>query len=366
LTARILVTGGAGFIGFHLSRRLAQADGVELTIVDNFSRGSMDGELRAITARPNVLIESADLTQAESWSRIGAGYDEVYHLAAVIGVRNVLTCPREVVRVNAFSTLHMLDWFERGGARKLLFSSTSEAYAWTQQFHALPVPTPEDVPLSLTDLSDRRASYAGSKIFGELAVHQYCAAAGKPFVVVRYHNIYGPRMGREHVIPELIGRLLEGQNPLVVYSAGHRRAFCYISDAVEATIAAMRSRLTDGRTVNIGNDLEEVTIAELATRIIAETMTHARIEPRAAENDPIPRRCPDLSLARKLLAYEPKASLSDGLARTIGWYEKHRIADEGASRSGASPDAARRVDTAAQHAGTVADVERRKDRDDDR
>jgi len=318
---RVLLTGGAGFIGYHLAGRLADDDRIDLTIVDDFSRGTVDEEFEVIAARPNVRVESADLTQPDSWARLGSGYDEVYHLAAVLGVKHVLARPHDVIRVNALSTLYLLDWFTSGGGERLLFSSTSEVYAWTEQVRPLPVPTPEDVPLSLTELANARSSYAGSKIFGELALQQYCRRHDKRFAIVRYHNVYGPRMGNDHVIPELLERVLGGENPLVVYSADHTRAFCFVSDAVDATIAAMRAERALGRTLNIGNDREEIGIANLAARIIALAGVDAEIEPRAAENDPVRRRCPDISLARELLSYEPETSLNDGLAQTIAWYE---------------------------------------------
>jgi UDP-glucose 4-epimerase/UDP-glucuronate decarboxylase len=327
---RILLTGGAGFIGIHLAQRLAGDDAVELTIADDFSRGARDDDIRALADMRNVRLETVDLTDAATWRRLGNGYDEVYHLAAMIGVKHVLARPQEVIRVNALSTLHLLDWFVGGGGDKVLFSSTSEVYAWTQQFHALAVPTPEDVPLSLTNLGDPRSSYAGSKIFGELAVNRHCLAHGKRYVVVRYHNVYGPRMGQEHVIPELFERLLAGEDPLAVYSADHTRAFCYVSDAVDATIAAMREPRADGQTINVGNDSEEIRIADLASRLIARAGCDVGIEPRTAANDPILRRCPDLSRARELLGYEPKITLDEGLDRTLKWYEprlRARFAD---------------------------------------
>lgn len=317
---RILITGGAGFIGLHLARLLAQEETAEVTIVDDFSRGQRDEEVAALAARPNVRLEAADLADPASWQRLGRHYDDVYHFAAVIGVKHVLARPQEVVRINALSTIHLLDWFVGGGATKLLFCSTSEAYAWTQLVQKLPVPTAEDVPLTLTTLANPRSSYAGSKIFGELAVNQYCLAHGKRFVVLRYHNVYGPRMGHEHVIPELLERTLAGEDPLVVYSADHTRAFCYVADAVDATIAAMCEPDADGQTINVGNDHEEVTIGELALRIRTHTELTPVIEPRAAVNDPIQRRCPDLSRARALLGYEPKVMLDEGLNRTAAWY----------------------------------------------
>jgi nucleoside-diphosphate-sugar epimerase len=317
---RILITGGAGFVGYHLAKALSDDEADEVTLLDNLSRGAQDLELDALTKRPNVRLSIGDLRDVEVWERLERGYDEVYHLAAVIGVRKVIERPAEVIRTNALSTLHLLDWFVEGGGRKVLFSSTSEAYAWTQHFHELPVPTPEDSPVSLTDLADPRSSYAGSKIFGELAVTQYGRAHEKPFVIVRYHNVYGPRMGNEHVIPELFQRARSGQDPLTVYSVDHRRAFCYISDAVAATVAAMRTPGAEGCTINVGNDREEITIAELAEQLLKSANIEATISPQQAASDPVKRRSPDLSRARTLLGYEPRVMLSEGLEKTLAWY----------------------------------------------
>jgi UDP-glucuronate decarboxylase len=320
---RILITGGAGFIGFHLTQRLVEQSSDEITIVDDFSRGHPDEELEELTSRAGVDVRTGDLTDPETWTRLGGGYDEIYHLAAIVGVRNVLARPDHAIRVNALSTVHFLDWFVEGGGEKVLFSSTSEVYAWTQRAYGLPVPTPEGRPCCLTDLSDPRSAYAGSKIFGELAVTQYCRAHEKRFVIARYHNVYGPRMGMDHVIPELFQRARNGQNPLVVYSVDHMRAFCYVSDAVEATIAAMRRRGADGETINIGNDLEEVAIGELASKLVRRTGLQVGLAPHAAANDPVERRCPDLTRARELLGYEPRVSLDEGLDRTLAWYERN-------------------------------------------
>jgi UDP-glucose 4-epimerase/UDP-glucuronate decarboxylase len=331
---KTLITGGAGFIGYHLAAELAQDPTNELTLVDNFVRGRHDPDLAGLLARPNLRLMSADVADPGVWDKLEKGYDEVYHLAAIIGVKNVMERPHEVVRVNAQSTLLLLDWFVKGGGTKLLLSSTSEAYAWTQQIPRvqtadgrlrtpfLPIPTPEDVPLALTDLANPRASYAGSKIFCELAVNQYCRMFKKPFVIVRYHNVYGPRMGYEHVIPELYLRARGGQDPLTVYSADHSRAFCYVADAVRATVAAMRSPAADNQTLNIGNDAEEVAISDLAARILSAAGLANRLAP-AVFPDPIPRRAPDLTRTRALLGYAPAVTLDQGIALTINWYSTH-------------------------------------------
>ncbi len=325
MSARILITGGAGFIGLHLARALAESSPAsELVLVDDFSRGRRDAELQRIGELPNVELISGDLTDPLTWQRLDGGYDHVYHLAAIVGVKHVRDRPTDVLRVNALATMHMLDWFAAGGGERLLFSSTSEVYAWTQGFYSLPVPTPEDVPLALTDLRNPRSSYAGSKLFAELAVTQVCAAHDKPFVIVRYHNVYGPRMGRDHVIPELFERARGGENPLAVYAADHQRAFCYVSDAVQATIAAMGSDRAAGHTINVGNDREEIAIGELAALILAEASLATPVVPTPVD-DPIKRRCPDISRARALLDFEPRVELGEGLRLTLGWYAREHL-----------------------------------------
>jgi UDP-glucose 4-epimerase/UDP-glucuronate decarboxylase len=320
-TRSCLITGGAGFVGSHLTRTLLTDSDTSVTLVDNFVRGRQDEELDQLRASPRVTVLTGDICNPDFYRQLdGQAFDEVYHLAAIIGVKNVLERPHQVIRVNGMGTLALLDWFVESNSGKLLFSSTSEAYAWTTSFHELPIPTPEDVPLSLTDLSNPRASYAGSKIFGELAVHHYCEQAQKRFAIVRYHNVYGPRMGFEHVIPELFQRAVAGEDPLVVYSPHHQRAFCYVEDAVRATITAMRDSRGDNGTFNIGNDEEEVEIGDLAARILRRVRPGGTIVPKEAANDPISRRCPDISRAREQLSFQPEISLDEGLDRTLEWY----------------------------------------------
>jgi UDP-glucuronate decarboxylase len=127
-------------------------------------------------------------------------------------------------------------------------------------------------------------------------------------------------MGMDHVIPELLQRARDGQNPLVVYSVEHRRAFCYVSDAVQATIAAMRQPNADGKTINIGNDRDEIAIGDLAARLVRLAGWQIDLDPQPAPHDPVERRSPDLTRARELLAYEPCVGLEEGLEMTLRWY----------------------------------------------
>ena len=133
--------------------------------------------------------------------------------------------------------------------------------------------------------------------------------------------LISPRMGNEHVIPQLYRRAYFGENPLKVYSADHSRAFCYIDDAIQATLKAMRIETTGVHTFNIGNDKEEITIGQLAERILERSHTDAEIQPEVNLHDPIARRCPDISRIREFLAFEPQVSLNDGLDITLPWYQ---------------------------------------------
>lgn len=317
----VLITGAGGFIGYHLAKNLARDGMSEIVLVDDFSRGKLDDDFKTLIGLPNVTHFSNDLTDKKVFDGFGSGYDEVYHLAAVIGVRNVLAKPEEVLRINSLATLNLLEWFCNGGGEKLVFASTSEVYALSQKIYGLPVPTPENVPLTLDDLDNPRTTYAASKIFGEICVKQYCGVNKLRYGILRYHNIYGPRMGNSHVIPEIFARAKSRVDPLVVYSANHTRAFCYVEDAVRATIQFMRNEKTDGYTMNVGNDMEEIAIIDLASLILNKAGISANIERQIDESDFIERRCPDISISRKLIGYKPRVMLDEGLENTLNWYK---------------------------------------------
>ena len=322
-TKNILVTGGLGFIGFHLAAKIQREPQTSLTIVDNLTRGRLDNEAKKLVDCGNVDFLNLDLTEKSSFDKLRNDFDEIYHFAAVVGVDNVLSNPSKVLNVNTLSTINLLNWFISGEKGKLLFPSTSEAYAWTQKFYELPIPTPENVPLALVDMNNPRLSYAGSKIFNELCVNTYCQQYNKSYCVVRYHNVYGPRMGYSHVIPQLVRKLIvDKPKALEVFSPDFIRSFCYIEDAVDCTLRAVRQNNSSDYLFNIGDDSQEIKIRELAKRIIQICDANCDILEKIATNDPIPRRCPNIELARIKLGYTPKNSLSFGLKETVEWYLK--------------------------------------------
>ncbi|MED7925794.1 NAD-dependent epimerase/dehydratase family protein [Nonomuraea sp. LP-02] len=311
---KVLLLGGAGFIGLHLARRL-RADGHAVTVIDDFSRGRRDDELTAL----DVEVRSADLTDPASYAAIEPGWDQIYMLAAVVGVRNVEKDPARVIRVNTLSMMHLLDWLRPGD--KLFFASTSEAYAGGVTTGLVPVPTAEDVPLVIEDVASPRYTYAISKMLGEAAVLHTARAKGFEAVIGRFHNVYGPRMGADHVIPELSLRAMRGEDPFRLYGADQSRAFCYVDDAVEAMVRLMAEPRAMGQIVHIGNDAE-TNIGDLAKLVLRIAEVSPAIDDVPAPAGSVARRCPDLTLLRELTGYEPRVALEEGVRRTFAWYQE--------------------------------------------
>lgn len=315
----VLLLGGAGFIGLHLARRLV-ADNHAVTIVDDFSRGQRDHELATLRRNPSVKVISADLTDADAWLTLPRGWDQVYLLAAVVGVRNVERDPGRVIRVNTLTALHLLDWVAPDAS--VFFASTSEVYAGGVDAGIVPVPTAEDVPIMIADAGAPRFAYAISKLLGEAAFLHGARAKGISAVVGRFHNVYGPRMGADHVIPEMLLRAISGENPFIVWGAEQYRAFCYVDDAVEAMLRLMSTPEAAGEIVHIGDDTEPTKIADLASLVLKVSGVSPGIRTKPAPAGSVARRCPDLAKLRRLTGYEPKVPLVEGLRRTMAWYRE--------------------------------------------
>ena len=317
---RALLLGGAGFIGLHLARRLV-AEGHEVTIVDDFSRGRDDRDLEALRAAPAVQVISGDLTSPTTYAALPHGWDQIYLLAAVVGVRNVEADPARVVRVNTLAALHLLDWVAPG--ERVFFASTSEVYAGGVEAGIVPVPTPEDIPVMISDITAPRFAYAVSKLLGEAAFLHTARAKRFDAVIGRFHNVYGPRMGADHVIPEMSLRALRGEDPFRVPGADQFRAFCHVDDAVEAMLRLMAAPAAAGQIVHIGNDRDETNIGDLAKLVLRLAGASPVIEPLAAPAGSVPRRCPDLTRLRDLTGYEPAVTLEEGVRSTYHWYREN-------------------------------------------
>lgn len=319
--ASCLVTGGAGFIGFGLARFLAER-GDDVTIVDDLSRGKADAEFLALTARPNVRFLRFDMTDRGAFGALPGRFDFVYHIAAINGTRLFYEIPDRVLRVNILSSLNLLDWLVDHPCGKVLFSSSSEGYSGAVTRFGYRLPTDEDVPLVVADVRNPRISYGGSKIAGELLFFNYARMRGWPVTVIRYHNVYGPRMGYDHVVPEFAVRCFRKVKPFPIYGGEETRAFDYIDDAVKATVAVMECREADGEVVHVGNDREEIRMIDLATMILEESGHDAPFAVHPAPAGCVKRRCPDTAKLRRLTGLENEVSLREGLRRTLAWYRR--------------------------------------------
>ncbi len=323
---KVLITGGAGFLGFHLATLLV-ARGESVVIADNLSRGKRDADLEALLARPNVSLVEVDLTDRVAWKKLGGGFDRVYHLASINGTKLFYEMPYEVLRVGLLSALHAIDWFEKENGMKdakILYTSSNEAYAGgLEAFGQLPIPTPEAVPLVIADTYNPRWSYAGQKLAGELLFIHAANTKRLRMSIVRPHNFYGPRAGFGHVIPETIQKISLKTDPFPLYGADETRSFCYIEDAVEAMEKVMELSATDGGTYHIGSHVETAIRDLVHEMFIIADWIPTTVNEHPSPVGSVARRLADVSKIKRDTGWEAKTSLPDGLRQTVHWYLAH-------------------------------------------
>lgn len=320
---KTLIIGGAGFIGFHLAKNLAD-QGHEITILDNFARGEKDKEFEELIERSNVDFINLDITKSSEFNKIKGEFDYIYHLAMINGTENFYSIPDKVIKVGILGTLNVLDWFIKQKKGKLLFSSSSEAYAGALKLlgDKFPIPTPEEVPFVINDPSNVRWSYGGSKALSEIAIHSYAKLYNiKNFVIIRYHNVYGPRMGPSHVIPEFIDRIIKKEDPFTIFGGEETRTFCYIDDGVKATQMVMENSQTNGQTIHMGRSDNEIKIIDLARKLFDIAGVNPSIEIKPAPKGSVKRRCPDTTKLKNLVGFEAKINLDEGLKKCYHWYK---------------------------------------------
>ncbi|ANB03189.1 NAD(P)-dependent oxidoreductase [Ectothiorhodospira sp. BSL-9] len=321
MSEKVLLTGGAGFMGLHLANRLL-AEGFEVHLVDNFSRAVRDADLERVLAHPAVSFTSLDCLDREAVAGLPTDFDYIFHLAAIIGVVHVMERPYHVLLDNMNMLGNLIELARRQtGLKRFLFPSTSEVYAGTLEYFDLPIPTPEDTPLAITELSRPRTSYMLSKIAGEVLCH----ASGVPYTIFRPHNVYGPRMGSVHVVPGQLRKAWDAGDgdEVPVPSVDQTRCFCYVDDALEMLLRMMRLPECEGETLNLGTQDPEVTIREVARTCheVVGRQVVIRAEPPPPGSPE--RRGPDMSKTIALTGYTSQVSLREGIEKTFAWYREH-------------------------------------------
>jgi UDP-glucose 4-epimerase len=321
---RVLITGGAGFVGSHLAEALL-ARGDSVWILDNLSTGAIDNvdHLKA-DRRFHYTIDSVinEPVVAELIDRV----DVVFHLAAAVGVRLIVESPVNTIETNVHGTEMVLKLANKK-KKKVVLASTSEVYGKSED-----VPFREDADLVLGPTVKGRWSYACSKAIDEFLALAYHKEKHLPVVIVRLFNTVGPRQTGRYgmVIPNFVKQALLG-HPLTVHGDGtQRRCFTYVSDVVGALMTLSEREDAVGEVFNVGNDSEEVSIADLARRVRERTGSRSEIVAvpydQAYEEgfEDMPRRVPDLSKLRRLIGYEPKVHLDEILDRVIDYFTSDR------------------------------------------
>jgi nucleoside-diphosphate-sugar epimerase len=314
----VLITGAAGFIGFALADSLSKRGDTNVYVVDNFVRGESDAAYAELCARDSVVAFDLDLTDSNAVRELPESIDLILHMAALNGTQNFYERPYDVVRCSTLPTFHLLDRYgPASGLKRFVYAGSSEAYAGTVSRFDWPVPTAEDVPLCITDPSNLRWSYGGSKLHGEILVTAACHQYAKDYTIIRYHNAYGPRMGDKHVVPDFLERMKNGIYSL--YGHSDTRSFIYIDDVVRATVMLAECADAANETVNVGSE-HETKIVDIGKMLLELAGIDAEIELHDSPKGSVPRRAPDISKLKELVGYAEEISLADGLRRTMDYY----------------------------------------------
>lgn len=312
-----LVTGSAGFLGFALAKKLSDDDGTHVFCVDNFCRGDKDGHYEALCSRNNVTHLTIDLSDPALLSELPSSIDVVFHLAALNGTQNFYDHPFAVMKHTALPTFNLVERYRAEGLKRFVFASSSEAYASTVNAGIAELPTSEDVLLSIDDIENPRWSYAAAKIFGEAAVINGCREKGISWSIIRYHNVFGPRMGDKHVIPDFLMRARRGE--FALYGHDETRSFIYVDDAVRATIAVAASPACANEILNVGSS-REISMRELAMKIMDFMELQGELKLFPSPKGSVKRRCPSVAKLVRLTGFQEDWSLEAGLQATAEAY----------------------------------------------
>ena len=307
---KIVITGGAGFIGYHLSKKLVFDN--KITILDNLKRGKKDKYFKYIIKSKNLKFINLDLTKKIEIKK--NEYDYVFLLASIVGVKNVNDQPYSTLKVNIQSIFNTLDILNSKKS-KLIYFSTSEVYSPLVIKKKNKFPISEKNDLLILNQDSKRYTYYISKILGEKLIK----FSGKPFLILRPHNIYGPRMGYSHVIPEQIYKIKNKKKSLI-YSPNHKRAYCYMDDAIEQIMYLCSSKKNFNKIFNIGNPKEPITMMRLSKLIKKELKSFTKLLPTEITSGSISNRLPFLN---KSLYPKCKTSLKKGVLNTIKWYQEN-------------------------------------------
>ena len=317
---KVLITGGAGFIGSHLAERLLK-DSNKVIVIDNLSTGSLKN-IESFKEHSNFEFVTGDICNSELMESLVERCDVVFHLAAAVGVRLIAEDPVHTIETNIGCTEIVLNTANKFG-KKILIASSSEVYGKSE---TIPFSEDDDIVLGSTSLS--RWSYACSKAIDEFLGLAFYQQYGLEVVIGRFFNTIGPRQTGQYgmVVPRFVQSALKNE-PVLIYGTGKQsRCFCYVADLVEGVINLMNCQQAAGKVYNIGSR-QEITIEELGDKIIEMTGSKSKkqfVPYEVAYGRPIEdmmRRVPNLERIKKTINWKPKTDLAEAL-RAIIEHEK--------------------------------------------
>lgn len=312
----ILVTGGTGFIGSAIVKNLL-ISGHKVKVFDNNSRGAIS----RLDGLGNFEFIEGDIRDFELVKKACKEVDVIVHAAFINGTKRFYESPYEVIDVGINGASNVIKAIDIDSTKRIVLISSSEVYQ-----SPLKVPTPEDISLIIPDLKNPRYSYGGSKIASELIFYYYCQYKDIDLQIIRPHNIYGPNMGDEHVVPQLNSKIFEAfqkkDHIIEIQGSGYQtRAFCYIDDFVQGLQAVMSLPIGSSQDVfNIGND-SEVSIYELAKIIGSKYGLDLKFRNIDAPFGGTNRRCPNIDKIRQI-GFKPTYDLGEGIDRYVKWFQE--------------------------------------------
>jgi len=311
---RIFVTGGAGFIGTTLARRLVEEN--DVVALDNLHRDALGGT--PLAEHPNFTFEQGDVLDAEHLTEVARGATHIVHCAAIAGVDTVLESPVRTMRVNTIGTYNVLEAAVAtlDTVERFVDFSTSEVFGT----HAFRVQ--EGQVSTIGSVGEARWTYAVSKLAGEHMAHAYHDELKLPTVTVRPFNVFGPGQIGGGAIRAFIEAALAGRDLTIHGDGSQIRAWCYVDDMVEGTLRCLEHPSAVGQAFNIGNPRATVTIYDLAQRIRRLVGANVEIVFQPLHYADVELRIPNVEKARETLGFEASVDLDDGLARTIAWYRE--------------------------------------------
>ena len=260
---RVVILGAAGFIGFHIASYLVKNDKHDLLLIDNFTNGKLDTAFEELISDVSIDFRNLDLTLQSSYENLFYKNDIVFNCAALNGTQNFYSKPVDVIRNSAITAILAAEYSSISNVQKYVYFGSSESYAGGLDLEIIDLPTKENVPLIVPDIGNVRWSYGASKTLGEIATISNHEQHKLNFLIVRLHNIYGPRMGIKHVIPDLIQRFLTMDGG--VYGLEETRSFMFVDDFIKVLMAlTFESGINQNCVYNIGSQ-NEILIKDLAT-----------------------------------------------------------------------------------------------------